>query len=73
MPTIYFITPALDRVDSWSWFPSMAAHGMFDDTAGANAASIDFTGSVASDPKMLSPESHPEKYSAQLNQVEPVN
>lgn len=42
MKTRYFITPILDRVDCWSWFPNSAAHGMFNDTAAANAVFVDF-------------------------------
>lgn len=55
MPTIYFITPSLERVDCWSWLPRTAAQGMFDDSAGANAAFKDATASLASFPYMLSP------------------
>lgn len=42
-------------VDSWSWFPKTAAHGIPDSIAGAKTSNKDSAASVALVPNMLSP------------------
>lgn len=42
-------------VDSWSWFPKIAAHGSFDSMDGAKASNRDSAASEELSPNILSP------------------
>jgi len=42
-------------VDSWSWFPKIAAHGRPDSMAGPKASSRDSAASAVLGPNILSP------------------
>lgn len=43
-------------VDSWSWFPRIAAQGILDSMAGPKALKVDSAASVVLDPNILSPD-----------------